>query len=170
MSGRQNGDSAAGHFIDQCPELAAGNRVNTCGGFIQEEHGRLVDDGAGQGQALPPCAGEIGCALFFVSLQPGHGTKFRDAVFEPRPRYRIQTGVKIEVFSNSQVIVQGKFLGHISDPLLDFFGLGGDIVTQNSCGTGCGLENSTQHAHGSGLASAVWTEQAKYLAARDGEG
>ena len=64
----EDGVAGGGKLIDQIPEGAAGDGVDAGGGFVQEQNGRLMQDGAAQRQALLPAAGEqagqAGAALF----------------------------------------------------------------------------------------------------------
>ena len=58
MRGDEDGDAAFGEIVDEIPEASAVDRINAGGRLIEEDDGRLVEDGAAEGKALFPAAGE----------------------------------------------------------------------------------------------------------------
>src|SRR5438552_2938909 len=58
VGGVEEGDAAVGEVEEEVPELAACDGVDAGGGFVEEDDVGLVDEGAGEGEALLPAAGE----------------------------------------------------------------------------------------------------------------
>ena len=54
VGGDKDRNTPFGSLVDQLPELAAGDRIDTSGRFIQENDPRFVDDGDGESQLLLP--------------------------------------------------------------------------------------------------------------------
>ena len=59
VGGDEEGDALAGELKEEVPEGAAGDGVNAGGGLVEEDDFGGVDDGAGEGEALLPAAGEL---------------------------------------------------------------------------------------------------------------
>ena len=72
VGGEQNGAARLFEFLDQFPELAAGLRIQTRGGFVEEKKIGIADQGAGKSQPLFLAAGEIAHAriLLFLRVAP----------------------------------------------------------------------------------------------------
>ena len=59
VGGDEEGDSLGGEEEEEIPEGAAGDGVDAGGGLVEEDDFGGVDDGAGEGEALLPAAGEL---------------------------------------------------------------------------------------------------------------
>src|SRR5271157_5322975 len=83
---------------------------------------------------------------------------FADAVY---------AAVKNQILPNRQLIIQRKFLRHISGAGAHFFALCERVKTQYRRFAIRWLQKSKQHADGGGLARTVWSEIADYFARLD---
>ena len=83
MGGDEEGDSLAGEEEEEVPEGAAGDGIDAGGGLVEEDDFGRVDDGAAEGEALFPAAGEGADAAMEVGLEAGEG---EDLLFALRAR------------------------------------------------------------------------------------
>ncbi len=56
MGRDEDRDALARQFVNQIPELAAADRIDAGGGLVEKHDRRLVQNGAAQGEPLPPAA------------------------------------------------------------------------------------------------------------------
>lgn len=67
----------------------------------------------------------------------------------------INSGIQTDILANGQVIVQRKFLTHITDMLLYLLSLRHHIVPGNHSATRCRITQPAKHTHGCGLAGSI---------------
>src|SRR4029079_15400145 len=80
-------------------------------------------------------------------------------------RDSVNSRIKAQVFLDRQILVKTEALGHVADVLLDAFGLGLDVVTDDGSTAAGRIQNPTQHADGRALARATRAEHPEDLAA-----
>ena len=148
------------HGVDEAPELAAADGIDAGGRFIQEDDLRLVDDGASQGEALLPAAGEIGRECIFAPDQPGHVQDVGLALAQLLARKAVGLPVEADVLAGGEVVVEREELRHVADERLHRLGLRGGIVAEHARLAGRRFEQAEQHADGRRLARAVRSEPA----------
>ncbi len=163
MRGDKHGFALFGQSINQIPEVASRLRVDATRGFVQKHDLRIVKQGAPQRQSLLVSQRQIVresirfvCQLHIFEQLPTFG-------LERRPIESVNTGVKFDIFSQSQIFIKGKFLTHISDSLLDLFVFFPDIEARHRTGALGGQEETAQHADGRGFARAICAQKAKNL-------
>ena len=168
MGAYDDGRAACSKLGDHIPEAAASQWIDAGCGLVQEEHLRLVQHGASQGQALLPAQRESAR----VQVGRGHET----GLFQPgppvrqvRPGHTVQTGEESNVLLDRQVPVEGEALGHVSDPFPDSGSLGADVEPGDSAFPGRRFQESREHLDGRGLAGAIRTEEAEHLSGGDVE-
>ena len=84
-----------------------------------------------------------------------------------RIRQAVKPRDKFEVFSNREILVEAKTLGHVADQALDLVGVAADVVAEAGALASIRRQQATQHADGGGLAGTVRAEEAKDRAALD---
>jgi len=99
-----------------------------------------------------------------MRLEIGGGDGRGDGPVQFRPAEAVDAAVEFEVLGHSQVIIEGEFLRHVADILLDPAAFGIDIVALHPGLAGGGQEQAAEHADDRGLARAVGAEKAKDLA------
>src|SRR5579863_7222029 len=115
MRADEDGVSGGGKLVDQVPKCASSNGVDTRGGFVEKQDRRLVQNGASQSEPLLPAAGkqmrQSGAALFDAGHFQHVGFAFRTA----RSWNAVNAAEKVDVLFHSEVVVERKLLGHVSD-------------------------------------------------------
>ena len=170
MSGDKDGDALVGSLVNQFPELAACGRVHPTRRLIQKDNFGPVEDGDGEGKFLLPAQWKAFHQCVPLLFQPeaekqllrfGSNLRFGDAV---------DTGKEADILPHLEVFVKGKFLAHIADVLLHFFGLGSHIEACHARLASGGTTKPRKHTHGGGLACPVGSQETENLAPMDLEG
>ena len=60
VGGHEDRDTVGREIIDEVPETASRFGVDTTGGLVEEDHRRLVEESAGEGEPLTEASREIG--------------------------------------------------------------------------------------------------------------
>ena len=169
VCGHENRDALSGQRVDQVPELAPAVGVDAGRGLVEEEDGRLVQDGAAKGEALLPAAREFGGARMPVVLQPRHGEHPVLARGLLIAGQAIDAAVEIDVLLDGEFVVEREPLAHVADARLDLLGVAHDVEARHAALAGSRCEQAAEHADGGGLARAVGSEKTEDLAAPHAE-
>lgn len=170
VGGDKDGDALVGSLVNQFPELAARGGVYPTRRLIQKDNLGTVEDGDGEGQLLLPAQWKAfhQCVTFLFQpeaeeqlLRFRSNLRFGDAV---------DTGKEADILPHLEVFVKGKFLAHVADVLLHFFGLGSHIEACHARLAAGGTTKPRKHAHGGGLACPVGSQETENLAPMDLEG
>ncbi|OHB78010.1 MAG: hypothetical protein A2W31_17890 [Planctomycetes bacterium RBG_16_64_10] len=161
VSGDEQRHAPAGQFKQQIPQLPPRHRVDAGGRFVQEHDFRLMDQCAGQGQALLPAARQGVGQLVDVAgqrrqLQDGGGALAEAGGVEP-----IDAAIELDVFADRQIGIQAESLRHVADSTFDGFRIGADAVTEHPGMAGRRLEHAAQHADDGRLAAPVRSQQSE---------
>ena len=148
-----------GKVEQEVPQLASGDGVNAGGGFVQEEEFGLVDQRAGQGQALLPSAREGPGELSAIRADLRKVHDFAGANGKAPAVQSVDSPVEIQVLGHRQVAVKAELLGHVPDPPFDLFALGGDGLAQDDGVSGGGGQHAAEHADNGALAAAVGAQE-----------
>jgi hypothetical protein len=167
VGGDEDGRAGADELADEAPEGAAGGRVDARGGLVEEDEGRLVDEGAGEGEALADAAREVAGEDVLAVGEAGDVEGVGDAGLLSGAAQAVGAGEEGEVFDDLQVGVEREALGHVADGGLDAGGLAGDREAGDAGVAGARGQQAAEHADGGGLARAVGAEVAEDLAAGD---
>ena len=165
VRGDQHGGAAARQLVDLLPELAAADRVHPGRRLVEEEQGRGVDGGAGEGHALLPAARERAGDLVAPVGEPALSQHLLHAGGADARGHAVQSGVEAQILVHREILVEAEALGHVADALLDPLGLGGHVVAHHRAVAAAGIEDSAQHADGGRLAGAVGAQHAEDLTA-----
>ena len=113
--------------VDQRPEHAAGQRIDAAGRLVEEHDRRLVEDGAAEGEALAPPAGEIGRPRLLAPAEARHLQHELAARFQPRALDAVNAGEEPDVLIDRQVSIEREPLRHVADAALDAFRIAADV-------------------------------------------
>ena len=165
-----DGDALFQHLVEDSPEIAAGHRIDSVGGLVEEDDVRLMDQRTGEAELLLHASREL------VREPALEGPEAAEVEEPPHSRRALRLGhleeisVEVQILQHGQVPVEPESLGHVGDAALDPLGL----LTQRAAGhhrvAGRGPENPGQHAQGGGLACSIGPDETEELAALDGEG
>ena len=117
--GGENDRLLLAHPLDQLADLVFLVRVQAVGGFVQDQHLRIVNDGLGETGAVPVALGERVDALV--------QHRFEESTSRPRaappcflasPRETAQLGGKVQEAVHRHVGVGGRVFGQIADQAL----------------------------------------------------
>ena len=170
MGGDEKGDPLAGEEENEVPEGAAGDGVDAGGGFIEEDDFGGVDDGAGEGEALFPAAGELAGAAVEVGGDGGEGDDIGEAAGVAVGGEAVDSGVEFDVFADGEVFVEAEALGHVTDALADLGGVLADVEIEEMTGAGGDFDEAAEGLDDGRFAGSVRAEKAEDFAAFDGEG
>ncbi|MEJ0044679.1 MAG: hypothetical protein WDM81_21760 [Rhizomicrobium sp.] len=81
-------------------------------------------------------------------------------------RQFVDPGDEIQILADRQILPETELLRHVTDVVLDPFGLGAKVVAEHRALAFRGAEQAAQHADGGGLARAVGAEEAPDLPRR----
>lgn len=154
VGGEQDGASRVAHATQQVHQLHALARVHAVERLVQEQHGRVVDEGGRHLHALAHALGVGGdlAVLGVLHLDGGQGPpggRFVEAV-----EFRVGDD---ELLTGEEV-VHGLALGHDADLLVDLL-VAPDRRAVEGDGAGRGGEEAAHHVDERGLARAVGTQQ-----------
>lgn len=169
VGGEEDAFSGAAEFGDGFLDVLGGDGVEAGGGFVEDDDGGVVDDGAGEGDALFHAGGEavVGAVGVFGDVEEGEGGL--DAVVDFGGGDGVELGEEAEGFAGGEALVEPGGGGEEAEVAADFFGFGADVETGYGGGAGGGCEYGGEAAEGSGFASTVGAEEAVDLAGEGGE-
>src|SRR5579863_2836305 len=98
MCGDEKSDTLSRKLEEKIPESAAGDGIDSGGGFIEENDLGRVNDGASQGEALLPSPRELAGAPVHVRLDSGQGLHFACSRGCPGGIKAVNAGIKSDVF------------------------------------------------------------------------
>ena len=169
MGGDEDGNPLSGHVVDQVPEVPAAHRIDAGGRLIQEDDGRLMEDGASERQALLPAAGEGRCHGAAVFGKPRHPDHPLLAVLLLFRRDLVDAAEEIYVLLHRQVFVEGETLAHVADLLLDILRFADDVETGHPPLSTAGFKDAAEHADGGRFPRPVGAEKSEDLPLPDVE-
>jgi hypothetical protein len=132
--------------VDDGPEIAPGDWIDTGRRLVQEEHVGQVDQRADQGQLLPHAAREGAGRPVEERRQPGHPEQAIAVVLVRRAGDTAQLAEELDVLADRErvVEVQTEALRHVADPILDPFGVAEDVDAGHGGRTGVGPQHAGQ--------------------------
>ncbi len=141
--------------------------IETDGGFIEDEHRRLVNERARQTDPLAIALGEGA-----DHLSPDiHQHAALEDVGEPfgkiRPADTLDIGAKAQVLAHPKLGIEGHILGQVADVPTQTHRIGVEIDTSHHHSAGGGRHETGDHPHGGGLAGSVGPEKSENLTLGD---
>ena len=147
------------HLVDDDPQVLPGQGIHPYGGFIQEQQIRRPDQGTGQSQFLLHAPGQFPGQPSGKRGQTGHVQEFGKPGFPHVIRNTVKIRIQIHVLLDGQVFIEAEFLGHVTDPGLDFRSVFHRIQPQHLQASSRGIHQTADQTHGGGLAGSVRTDQ-----------
>src|SRR6266851_1934656 len=120
-----------GKLEQKVPELAARDGIDAGGGFVEEKKPRLVQHRAAKGEALLPAAGKLRGQAIQIRFEAIELHNFVDASLEPRGLEAVDAAVELQIFRDSEIVVETEVLRHVTDAFAHGFGIGADIQAFN---------------------------------------
>jgi hypothetical protein len=142
--------------------------VEAVGGFVEDQHFRVVQDRLRETDAHTVTLGERVDALGGDFLEATEGQRAADAL--GRVGEAAEVGGEAEEFTYGHLTVGGSAFRRVAEVLLGADGLVGDVEAGDVRGAGVGAEVTGEHLHRGGFPGPVGSEKADDLAAVDGEG
>lgn len=171
VGGDEEGRAAACRdVVEEVPEVAAQDRVEADGRFVEDQEFGGAEEGDGQGDAAALAAGEIAGQDVGVGGEVDVGCGAGDVVVAAVGGGSAgveDRGEVVEVLADGQVVVDRRGLGDVADAGAQGGVAGGAAEDVEGAGDlGLGADDG---AHEGRLAAAGGAEQAGDLAAGDGE-
>ena len=170
VGGDHHGHAAGHDRVDEPPELAPRQRIDARGRLVEEQHRRVVHDGAGERQPLLEAERQLPGGGGEVRPQVEGGGHALDRLAAPCPRQSVGAGEELQVLAHGEIAVERELLRHVAKPRP----AGGrglvEVEPVDARGALAGAEQAAHHLEGGGLAGAVRPQEAEDLAPRDGEG
>jgi hypothetical protein len=168
--GDDDGHALVEELVQQVPELAAADGVDAVGRLVEQQHARLVQERAGEGELLVHAAGQrVGAAV----AEAGQARDVEKALLAGAHRgggQAEEVAEKPEVLVDAEVAVEAVLLGHVAEGFEGLGGAGRDELAADEGGAGVGDQEAREHADGGGLAGAVGAHEAVELARAEREG
>ncbi len=114
VRGDQNRGAGVGETIDEAPEGAARQGIDTRGRLVEKQHARLVHDRRAEGDPLLPAAGQARdhpVAFLLQTREPQHPVDFLVALLV---RDAVHAGKEREVLGDRHVLVERELLRHVA--------------------------------------------------------
>src|SRR5580700_306069 len=146
-------------LLDQIPELAAGLRVESGGGLIQEKKIGIADERARQREALLLAAGKIAHAgvLLFFELYECDGFSRARALAE-------KAAEQTQRFENGEFLGELRILQLNAEALAELIGVGVPVQAEQFNFSGIRSGEAFADFHCGGFAGAIGAEQAEAFA------
>ncbi len=113
----EHGHPGFGQRLDEAPEAAARQRVDAGCRLVEEEHPWVVQDAAGERQALTDGPGEVAHLSVELTTESNEPRGALDCVALGRPAQAVCPAEERKILEARHVGVERKALGHVSDAL-----------------------------------------------------
>ncbi|GLK58309.1 hypothetical protein GCM10017624_04660 [Azotobacter vinelandii] len=157
--------------FDQFPELAARQRVDAGGGFVEDQQVGVVDQRTAEAELLLHAAGELARRPLGERRQAGAAGQVGDACVALRPVLAEQAAEELQVLAHGQrrVEVLAQPLGHVGDARADPAAVGGvgHVAVQHTDAALLDTPRAGDQRQQAGLADAVRTDQAHHAVGGD---
>src|SRR6266566_3907170 len=105
-----------GQLEEQVPEEPARHRIDARRGLVEEEDAGLVDQGAGEGEALLEAAGEAAGGLVLAPVETAPRDQIALALRPGSGRHAVDVAVEVEVLADGEIGVQAELLRRSRSP------------------------------------------------------
>ena len=143
--------------------FARGARVQAVDRFIKDQHGRIVDQRAGQAQFFLHAQRIIDGKVFGRLVQAEFRQQTRRAFGRIRARKTMHFGDELQDFTAPQIIVKDRVVGQVAHLALDGGAVAVAIEAVDQHAAAAGNQDAHQHADGGGLAGTIRAQEAEDL-------
>ncbi len=162
-------DASRADAIDQLPELSPRQRIDTGGGFIENEKIRIVNERAAEAELLPHAARQFLRRPVGEGREPGAVQKLGNPPMALGARLPEHAAEEFHVFADAQIGIEvfSQPLRHIGDARADRGAVRGarDVASQHKDASRLDLPRAGDDAQQRRLADAVGADQADHAAA-----
>ena len=146
-------------------EASAG--VEAAGGFVEDQHRRVVDERFGQAEPLLHAAGEAVDEVVALVGEVEQLEHVADDGFAAAARDLVGDGEEVQELPDLHAVVHAEVVGHVADAFADADRVARDAVAVDGAFAGGGAEQRGQEADGRAFAGAVGADEAEHLAGAD---
>src|SRR5207249_9807502 len=126
--------------VRQC---ASSERVDASGRLIEEQNGWPMHERTSHRESLSRAAGKLPGTLVDIRLKVRGGDHLVAPLIQFAAAQAIKFPCKNEVLVHGQLVVERKFLRHVTDHLFDRFDISHNVVTADASSSVAWLKNST---------------------------
>ncbi len=163
VAAHQHGFALVAEVHDHVLHLPRADRVQTGGGFVQEDQLGVVDQRLGEPDTADHSLGVFLQLPPLGPIQPDHLNQLARSLTANRARHVKQPTVEIERLLGVKEAVEVGFLGQVSEPLV--FGHVGGVAAEDQCLSAGGEQEPQQQLDGGCFSRPVGAQQPEYLAA-----
>jgi hypothetical protein len=165
VGAEEDGAAFGPELADEVADLPRGGRVEAAGRLVQEDDGRLVEDGARDREPLLHALGEADDRLVAAVPETDLLERGSDPPAPPGGGHPVQAGVEVEVLDGRQALIQAGRLGEQADARAELVGVDADLGPLDPRPPLAGPDQAGQQPDRRRLAGAVRAEEAEHLAA-----
>ena len=148
---------------DDSQQRAGDQHIETGGRLVEDHHGGVVHEGAGNGRLLPHAGRQLrpGRLAKVIHLQAVE--QRLHAGSQRRARHTVQPTVILDELPGSHPVVNASIARHVADVGADLGRLRHHVEPGDGGGSGSGLQHRPQHPQAGGLSRAIGPEQSEDL-------
>ncbi len=159
VRGQEDGPAISTRLGHHVVEFLLVERVQSAGGFVQDEQARFMHEGLHQPQLLFVAVRIFAEAFTGIPAQALHQAAQVDLVHAPA-----QVAQVLDDLGTAQAGIEGEFAGQVAHQLLDLCGLLPAVQPTDGGAAAVRVQQAHQGAHGGGFARPVGSQEAKDLA------
>ncbi len=160
----QDRNAGASELVDEAPELAARQRIDSTSRFVEKHDRRLVEDRAPESQTLPPAPRQRARQRVLPATKAGHVERKRAPRREARACEAVDAAEERDVLIDREPLVQREALRHVADSALDALRITAHVESAHHCGPRRRLQQAAEHADRRGFSGAVAAKEPEDLA------
>ena len=122
-SGGENGDALGEKRIENLPEIAARDRIDSVCRLIEQNHARRMNQRADKAEFLLHSARQVSRQTAAKLGEAGGGQQFGRPLLALLAADAEQVGIKADVFVDGQIFVKAEALRHVAQIALGAFGI-----------------------------------------------
>src|SRR5579885_201974 len=116
MRGHEHGHAFGAELLDQLPEAAARDRIDSRSRLVEKDDRRPMEHRAAQRKPLLPSSGKRDGQTVFASSPSRPPASLPDPIVELASDDVIEPAIKAEILDDGKVVVERELLRHVADP------------------------------------------------------
>jgi hypothetical protein len=133
--------------------------IDTDSGFVEQEDGRVMEEGCGEVESAFHTAAEGADAVTGTGLKPYESQGTFDSLAQRSAVDIVEGAEETEVLEGGEFVVKSEILGYEADPSFEGVGIGIESSAVNQHGAGVGSDESGDDGNGGGFAGTIGAEQ-----------